>query len=105
MGKKIKHDIYVEDLCNQIKGNYDSLSTNLVLFSTKKKKRRVIAEIDVLAIKDEMYDVYEVKCSYRITKARKQLRKIKKLLPNVGNMFFFCGGSGVLKEIEAETGR
>jgi len=97
--KRIKHDIYLEDLHQRIKSDYDSVSKNVRLFS---KRGRVIAEIDLLAIRDKSCDVYEVKCSYRITKARKQLRKIKRLMPNVENMFFFCGESGLLKEVETE---
>jgi hypothetical protein len=63
------------------------------------KKRRRIAEIDILAKKDCRYDAYEVKCSYRKTKARKQLRKIKKLMPQIRKTFFFCGESGILEII------
>ncbi len=99
MVKRIKHDVYLEDLYERIKCDYDSLSKNVRLFS---KKGRIIAEIDILATKENTCDVYEVKCSYRITKARKQLSKIKKLMPQVNNMFFFCGESGVLREVEAE---
>ena len=97
MVKRIKHDVYLEDLCERIKPEYDYVSKNVRLFS---KRGRVIAEIDLLAVKENRCDVYEVKCSHRITKARKQLHKIRKLLPNVENTFFFCGESGMLKEVE-----
>ena len=76
---------------------YDTLSKNVKLFS---KRGRVIAEIDLLGTKDNICDVYEVKCSYRITKARKQLSRIKKLMPYVDNLYFFCGASGVLEELK-----
>lgn len=89
----------MQDLCEKIKYDYDSLSTNVRLFS---KKGRVLAEIDLLAIRENSYHVYEVKCSYRITKARKQLLRIKRLMPQVTNLYFFCGESGLLKEVEAE---
>ena len=89
--------MYLENLCDQIKSDYDSISKNVRLFS---KKGRVIAEIDILAIKEDTYDIYEVKCSHRITKARKQLYKIKRLMPHISNMFFFCGSSGLLKRME-----
>lgn len=63
------------------------------------KRRRLVAEIDILAIRDGVCDVYEVKCSHRIVKARQQLRKIEKVLSRthtVGDTFFFCGASGSL---------
>lgn len=100
MVRKIKHDVYIEDLCKRIKPRYDSLSTNIIVFSKKNRsRRRVIAEIDVLAVKNNRCDVYEVKCSHRVAKARKQLKKIKKLMPEVDNVFFFCGSSGLLTEL------
>jgi len=92
----LKHDRYLEDLCEQIKGDYDDIYTNVELFSKRKRK---IAEIDILAVKDNRYYVYEVKCSYRISKAKRQLRKIKKLLPRVRQLFFFCGESGIVEAI------
>jgi len=92
----IKHDRYLESLCDRIRSDYDEIFTNVEFFS---KRRRKIAEIDILAVKDNKYYVYEVKCSYRIAKAKKQLRKIKKLLPNIHKMFFFCGESGLLETI------
>jgi hypothetical protein len=103
VGKKLKHDLYLEGLCEKIKSDYDYLSTNVRLYSNKrKKKRRVIAEIDILAVKGNRYDVYEVKCSYRITKARKQLKRIKRIMPEVRNTFFFCGASGVIADLTWE---
>jgi len=96
---RIKHDVYLQGLCEKVKCDYDSLSTNVRLFS---KKGRVLAEIDLLAVREDSCDVYEVKCSYRIVKARKQLRRIKRLMPQVTNLYFFCGESGLLKEVEAE---
>ncbi|MFP4111486.1 MAG: hypothetical protein ACLFPQ_03890 [Candidatus Woesearchaeota archaeon] len=102
MVKKLKHDRYLEDLCDQIKENYDAILTNVPIFSDEKKhssKRRIIAEIDILAVKENKFDIYEVKCSYRIIKAKHQLKKIKKLLPKVENTFFFCGDSGIIESV------
>ncbi len=96
MVKKLKHDRYLEDLCERLKPVYDRVLTNISLYS---KKRRKVAEIDILAIKGEKYHVYEVKCSYRRVKAKKQLQKIKKLMPNVNRFFFFCGESGTLEAV------
>ncbi len=97
---KIKHDAYVKSLCDIIKLDYDWLSTNVVLCS--KKKGRVLAEIDVLAVKEGHLDVYEVKCSNRIIKAKKQLKRIKRLIPGVDQTFFFCGDSGLIQKINEE---
>jgi hypothetical protein len=93
-----KHDKYLEDLCDKIKNDYDSIFTNVPLFSRSKKPRK-IAEIDILAIRDNSCHIYEVKCSYRKTKAKRQLLKIKRIIPNIKRMFFFCGESGMLEAI------
>jgi len=93
----LKHDKYLEDLCESIKDDYDGLWKNVTLFSPKTKRK--VAEIDVLAVRDNKYYVYEVKCSYRISKARRQLKKIKRLLPNVSELFFFCGEGNLIEKV------
>lgn len=83
-------------LYEQIKGNYDHIDTN-VCFSNSKRK---IAEVDIIGKKGKTIDIYEVKCSYRISKAKKQLRRIKRILNEKRiNLFFFCGQSLQLEEI------
>jgi len=95
--QRIKHDRYLNDLCEKIRPVYDKVFTNIPLYS--KKTKRKIAEIDILAQRgDEIY-VYEVKCSYRPLKAKKQLQKIKKLMPNITKAFFFCGESGTIEAL------
>ncbi|MBI5398580.1 hypothetical protein HZB03_03895 [Candidatus Woesearchaeota archaeon] len=97
----IKHDKYVEELCSTIESRYDLLQTHVPLFS---KRHRCVAEIDILAMKGDFYDIYEVKCSHRIAKAKKQLRKIKKLLSTtsrIRQVFFFCGESKTLIQVKA----
>ena len=96
MVKKLKHDTYLKNLCEELKPVYDHVSTNIPIYS---KRRRLVAEIDILAKRGDDCYIYEVKCSYRPHKARKQLRKIKKLIPNVKRMFFFCGESGSIEVI------
>ncbi|HLC82006.1 MAG TPA: hypothetical protein VJH68_05105 [Candidatus Nanoarchaeia archaeon] len=59
-------------------------------------RRRKVAEVDVLAIHQNYCDIYEVKCSPRIVKARKQLNKIRKHLScrlPVRHAFLYCGSS------------
>jgi len=84
------------DLKNKLKDKYDSILLNIEL----KRKGRSLGEIDLLAQKGEEIDIYEVKCSYRIVKARKQLSRIKKYL-NIGQVgtYFYCGSSGVITAV------
>ncbi|MFT4303821.1 MAG: hypothetical protein ACMXYG_04590 [Candidatus Woesearchaeota archaeon] len=63
------------------------------------RRNRLIGEVDIIGFKDGYCDLYEVKCSYRISKAKRQITKFKKILStgsNVRNGFFFCGESGSL---------
>ena len=101
MFKILKHDRYVDVLYSRIKNDYDSIERNVPIYAKKRSNRqRLVAEIDILAMKEGKYDVYEVKCSYRFYKARKQLSRIRKLLHKeskmVGNVFFYCGESKML---------
>ena len=91
--KLSKHDRYVLELSNKIRHKYDSLSVNVPVRHSK----RSLGEIDIFAKKGNRYDLYEVKCSYRILKAKKQLARIKKYL-NLKNArsYFYCGNSKVL---------
>ncbi|MBI2101906.1 hypothetical protein HYT53_04825 [Candidatus Woesearchaeota archaeon] len=91
--KLSKHDRYVLELSNRIKHNYDSLSLNVPL----KRSKRSLGEIDIVAKKGSRLDLYEVKCSYRILKAKKQLSRIKRYL-NLSNArsYFYCGNSKAL---------
>ena len=91
--KLSKHDRYVLELSNKIKHNYDSISVNVPVRHSK----RSLGEIDIMAKKGNRLDLYEVKCSYRIFKARKQLNRIKRHL-NINNArsYFYCGSSKAL---------
>lgn len=93
-----KHDRYVEELCALIANRYDRVEHHALLYS---KRRRLIAEIDVIACKGSCCDIYEVKCSPRFTKARRQLIRIRKLLAHkVRNTFLFCGESRTIYAIK-----
>ncbi|MBR9677405.1 hypothetical protein GOV04_04650 [Candidatus Woesearchaeota archaeon] len=94
VAKLTKHDKYVQELVSRLQPRYDYLITNKTICNKKRK----LAEIDILAIKGKQKDVFEVKCSYRITKARLQFRKLRKHL-NFDNAYFFCGASQQLKKI------
>lgn len=88
-----KHDRYVLELSGKIKDDYDYVSMNVEL----KTKKRQLGEIDIVAQKGNRYDLYEVKCSPRIVKARKQLAKLKKHFNQKNTRtFFYCGNSKML---------
>ena len=96
-----KHDRLVDSLHRFIRSQYDSTHTHLLIFS---KKKRVKAEVDLIGIRGDKVDIFEVKCSYRISKARRQLKKIKKEFSlsqkyNRIRTFFYCGASRELKII------
>ena len=89
------HDRYVQRLYDRIKDDYDAVERHVVLSSKKCTK----AEIDIIAYKDDEVHVYEVKCSYRFYKARKQLRKILRLLKKPAVAFFYCGSADRLEKV------
>jgi hypothetical protein len=98
-----KHDKYVHKLYEQIKDSYDIIDKHVSFDNTKRR----MAEVDIIAKRGNIVDIYEVKCSYRITKARKQLKRIKRILnfekkilnAERINLFFFCGASSKLEEV------
>ena len=91
--KLSKHDRYVLELSSKIRDNYDFISLNVPV----KHYKRSLGEIDIIARKGNRFDLYEVKCSYRILKAKKQLKRIRNIL-NLKNArsYFYCGNSGML---------
>jgi len=83
-----KHDRYVENLRRKIESRYDRVITNHKIYGNK----RVIAEADLIGFKGKKADIYEVKCSFRPTKAKAQLRKLKRIISTyaeVGSLFFY----------------
>ncbi|MBI2650526.1 hypothetical protein HYX04_04390 [Candidatus Woesearchaeota archaeon] len=81
------------ELSNRIKGNYDSISVNVPV----KHSKRSFGEIDIIAKKGNRFDLYEVKCSYRILKAKKQLSRLKRYLKlENARSYFYCGSSNML---------
>jgi len=94
--KLTKHDRYVLELKNKIKHKYDSISMNVKVAS----KKRSLGEIDIVAKKGKNVDLYEVKCSHRIVKARKQLKRMKRLMNlEKSKVYFYCGSSGMLMSV------
>ena len=92
-----KHDKHIESLCDKLRSEYDLILCNVPLYSCR---RRRVAEIDILGVNEKYCDVFEVKCSHRITKARKQLNKIRRLMSGVRHTFFYCGNSEELVKIK-----
>lgn len=82
-------------LARLVRDRYDYLLTDIPVYS---RKKRLVGEIDLLGVKDNECDVFEVKCSHRIHKARRQLTKVRKNYAGhkVNRTFFFCGASRAL---------
>ena len=94
--KLTKHDKYVLELKNKIKHKYDFISTNVKVSG----KKRSLGEIDIIARKGKKVDIFEVKCSHRIMKAKKQLKRIKRLMNlDKSKAYFYCGSSGALMSV------
>ena len=91
--KLSKHDKYVLELSSKNKDDYDSVSVNVPV----KYEKRLLGEIDIIARKGNRFDFYEVKCSYRIVKAKKQLQRIRRYFRfHNGRNYFYCGNSKLL---------
>ncbi len=88
-----KHDRYVHELRNRVKHQYDFISTNVKIPGRKGN----LGEIDLVGRKGSSIDLYEVKCSHRIVKAKKQLQRMQRLLQlDKSRAYFYCGSSGAL---------
>ena len=81
---------------DKIKSDYDVLERHVVISSKKCSQ----AEIDLIGYKDGKVTVFEVKCSFRIVKARRQLARIKRLL-NIRDvaLMFYCGTADQMLEV------
>ena len=93
--KPNKHDRYVQDLYKKVQDRYDYLILNYEIG----KSKRTLGQIDLAGVKDGKTDLFEVKCSYRIHKAQKQLKRVKRIMNLCGSLFFYCGSSGVLEKV------
>lgn len=100
MQKLSKHDSFVEDLYLKVKGEYDLILRQVPLVS---KKGRMVGEIDLMGVRGERVDIFEVKCSFRIVKARKQLAKIRKYVGDEAAYYFYCGSSQQIEYIESSN--
>jgi len=91
-----KHDRYVLELRDKIKHKYDFVTVNVKVAG----KKRSLGETDIVAKKGNKVDLYEVKCSHRIVKAKKQLKRMKRLM-NLDNSraYFYCGSSECLVNV------
>lgn len=86
----------MQQLYERIKDDYDVVEHHVKLHS----RRALRGEIDLIGYKDGRVDVYEVKCSYRIYKARRQLEHIRRILniPDL-HMFFYHGAANEIVPI------
>jgi hypothetical protein len=96
--KLSKHDGFVQELYLKVREEYDTISRNIPLVS---QRGRRIGEIDLLCVKGKDVHIFEVKCSLRRTKAKKQLMKIRKYLGSDHvNYYFYCGSSKTVEEVQ-----
>ena len=95
-----KHDRYVSELCAELRNTYDVVLPHVVL----KPDKKPVGEIDIYARKGTKIDLYEVKCSNRRIKARKQLKKAKRLLElgDDSDTYFYCGESDKMEEVRTD---
>lgn len=84
------------ELVSQLKPDYDDISTHCKL----ENHGRLVGEVDILARKGDEVHLFEVKCSYRIIKAKRQLSKMRKSFTQYHTKcFFYCGGGKTLIEV------
>jgi len=95
LNKPNKHDRYVLELYKKVQHRYDYL----ILDYEIGKSKRTLGQVDLAGIKEDKTDLYEVKCSYRIHKAQKQLKRAKKIMKINGSLFFYCGSSGKIEQL------
>lgn len=101
----LKHDKFVNSLCSLLDTDYDVIFTHVPLYS---RRNRCVGEIDVLALKDGYCDVYEVKCGPRAVKAKKQLKKLRKVMSlesNLRKTFYYWGGAKQLMNFDSDKNR
>jgi hypothetical protein len=67
-----------------------------VILSSKKVRK---AEIDIIGYKDDEVHIFEVKCSYRFAKAKRQLLRMLKLLKKPAVAYFYCGSADRLERV------
>ena len=102
-----KHDHYVNKLDDEIRSYYDKTLKNHVILSRSRRGKRLMTkgEIDLLCFRGDEIHIFEVKCSNRVTKARQQLKKIRKNIKSEFSdfssikTFFYCGSSDNLRLI------
>ena len=94
-----KHDRFVLELYKKVQDRYDYL----ILDYTIANKKRMLGQVDLCGVKDDRTDLYEVKCSPRVHKAVKQLRRAQRIMNVNGNLFFYCGSSGAIQEVLCEV--
>lgn len=97
--KTNKHDKYVLELYKRLQDSYDYL----ILDYNIRNNKRNLGQVDLAGVKGTKTDLYEVKCSFRIHKAVKQLKRAQRMMNVHGNLFFYCGSSGQLQEVVLEN--
>jgi len=82
-----------------VKDDYEIIQKNIIY---PKNNKRVIGEIDLLCIKQNSFDLYEVKSCFRkdtVSKAVKQLERARNYFQLNGDSFLYTPKYGIM-EIE-----
>jgi hypothetical protein len=116
---QLKHEKYVEKLCNKILPEYETVKRNVKLYRDSKSifennSKKIAGEIDVLACNGNTCDLYEVKCSRRIVKAKIQTKRLRQSINNdsiekddnrkykIRHVYFYCGESDVIEKLSGK---
>ena len=92
-----EHEVFVNNLCNALKGSFDYVEANKEISTFNSN----ILEIDVFALRGDDVYLFEVKCSHRISKATKLLRRAKKYFSEYDTvkLLFYNGSANKLVEL------
>ena len=92
----------MEYLVAVLRPHYDTVLMHVPIYRHKRNRKRQVAEIDIVAIKGDKVDLFEVKCSPRIAKAKRQIKKWRKYWTahTIDNTYVYCGDANKLISLE-----
>ena len=107
--KRLEDEAKIQALCEDMSYKHVASKNGFLLEAAKTGskqigkipgKKRSLGEIDLVAKKGHNIDLYEVKCSHRILKAKKQLKRMKRLMNlDKSRAYFYCGSSECLIDV------
>jgi hypothetical protein len=99
MGKKNKHDRTIDELEELVKGKYQMVLKNVNY--TTPRHCNILGELDLVGIRNDNWDIYEVKTYNGLDKAREQLQRAREHLQGCGNIraFYYSSETGKVEQI------